>query len=154
MTARFKNPEGHCCLGNVAKVIREAEDCSADGDQSQLACCPPKAPQSHSDAAARYDRTGSVAALGALGAAALSSTCCWLPLLLIGLGVSSAGVGAFFEAWRVPLIAVSVLPIGLGFYVVYIRDAYVIPAPKSGRAEKQGRPVVRQRCSYRLCLLP
>lgn len=142
-----KNPEGRCCLGHVAAVIREVDreagDCSARGDQAQVACCPPKAPQSPSDATVQSDHSSRAAALGAVGAAALSSACCWLPLLLIGLGVSSAGVGAFFEAWRVPLLAVTVSLLGLGFYLVYVRkptcepqDACAAPDPKSGRRNK------------------
>ena len=43
--------------------------------------------------------------------AALSSACCWLPLLAVGLGFSALGVGSIFEAYRWPLIAVAGLSI-------------------------------------------
>ncbi len=36
--------------------------------------------------------------------AALSSACCWLPLLAVGLGFSAAGLGAAFEQVRVMML--------------------------------------------------
>lgn len=37
---------------------------------------------------------------GAVVAAVVSSACCWLPLLLVGVGVSVGGMSAFFEEYR------------------------------------------------------
>lgn len=45
---------------------------------------------------------------GSVLVAALSSACCWLPLLAVGLGLSAAGVGSVFEAYRWPLVALAV----------------------------------------------
>lgn len=62
---------------------------------------------------------GLIAASGALLTAALSSACCWLPLLAIALGASSAGLGAFFEAWRLPFLGSTVVMLGVAFYLAY-----------------------------------
>lgn len=40
--------------------------------------------------------------------AALSSACCWLPLLAVALGFSAVRVGSIFEAYRWPLVALAV----------------------------------------------
>lgn len=145
----LKNPEGVCCLGNVATVIRRDADqvsatpeapCTSEGQGS---CCPSEVRSSQPATSAKPGRSGLAAAMGALGAAALSSACCWLPLLLIGLGVSSAGVGTFFDAWRVPLLAASAGLLGLGFYLAYFRkpacepgDACAVSDPRAGRRNK------------------
>ena len=62
---------------------------------------------------------GSWATVGAAVAAVLSSACCWIPLLLIGVGASAAGVAGFFEAYRPYLLAATVLLLAVGFYLVY-----------------------------------
>ena len=46
--------------------------------------------------------------------AALSSACCWLPLLAVALGFSAVGVGSIFEAYRWPLVALAVALIVVG----------------------------------------
>lgn len=76
--------------------------------------------------------------LGAVAAAALSSACCWLPMLAIALGFSSAGVGAFFEAWRLPFVLLSVVMLGAGFYLAYRR-------PRCGPGEACETPNPRLR---------
>lgn len=131
----LKNPEGVCCLGNVAAVTRDMGQGSggpkeACGTETDGFCCPPEEPPSAPAGPASSERRGFAAAAGALGTAALSSACCWLPLLFMGLGVSSAGVGAFFDAWRVPFLAVSSGLLVLGFYLTYFRE----PGCESGAA--------------------
>lgn len=66
-------------------------------------------------------RPGLLASGGSVLAAALSSACCWLPLLLLAFGASAAGVSAFFERWRPVLAAVALVMLGIGFYLVYFR---------------------------------
>ncbi len=67
------------------------------------------------------DRPGLLASGGSVLAAALSSACCWLPLLLLAFGASAAGVSAFFERWRPVLATVAFAMLGIGFYLVYFR---------------------------------
>lgn len=109
------NPLGACCLGTVQAVVEEgfllagkpATVMDASGD-----CCPPE-PSSN--------RSGALAVGGSVVAAALSSACCWLPLVLLAFGASAAGVAGFFEQWRVPFIAVAAVLLGSGFYFQYWR---------------------------------
>ena len=142
-----KNPQGRCCLGNVGQVVKRA----AAGDTARVAtgapadgsgtCCAPKRTVSDGQSPPRDAdaRSGLFASGGALVAAVLSSACCWLPLAAIGLGASSAGVGAFFEAWRVPLLLVTVALLGGGFYLVYRKprcapgEACEVPDPRLQR---------------------
>jgi len=51
----------------------------------------------------------------------MSSACCWLPLLLIGLGFSAGGIGGFFDAYRPHLLGVTALLLGLAFYLTYFQ---------------------------------
>jgi len=57
----------------------------------------------------------------------------------IGLGASSAGAGAFFAAWRVPLLIATVALLGSGFYLVYRKprcapgEACEVPNPRLQR---------------------
>lgn len=147
-----KNPQGRCCLGDVGQVVKRAAPGDADGRgadccegeaaEAQVeSCCAPKTTASDSPPATADTtaRSGLFASGGALVAAVLSSACCWLPLAAIGLGASSAGIGAFFEAWRVPLLLVTVALLGAGFYLVYRKprcapgEACEVPNPRLQR---------------------
>lgn len=44
---------------------------------------------------------------GSIVVAALSSACCWLPLLAVGLGFSAVGFGTMFEQYRLLLLAMA-----------------------------------------------
>lgn len=44
---------------------------------------------------------------GSILVAALSSACCWLPLLAVGLGFSAVGIGTVFERYRVLLLGLA-----------------------------------------------
>jgi len=147
-----KNPQGRCCLGNVGQVVKRAAPDDADGggagccgdkaaEDEAESCCAPKTTASEASSATDETtaRSGLLASGGALVAAVLSSACCWLPLAAIGLGASSAGVGAFFEAWRVPLLLATVALLGSGFYLVYRKprcapgEACEVPNPRLQR---------------------
>jgi copper chaperone CopZ len=59
----------------------------------------------------------------AVGVAALSSICCWLPLLAVGLGVSAIGVGSIFEAYRWLFVGLAVVSIAGTFMLMRRRTA-------------------------------
>ena len=140
------NPQGSCCLGNVSKVVKEAKGlaaaygneygdacgCRSEEEKSvgvafaseSASCCsgdPCESDESLSTLGAKpqENHAPKLALSGALLAAMASSACCWLPLLLIGTGLSAAGVAGFFEAYRMFFVIGSVALLGVGFYFVY-----------------------------------
>jgi copper chaperone CopZ len=60
-----------------------------------------------------------ISKLGTVLSAILASSCCWLPLLLLALGVSGAGVASALATYRPVFIAVTVLFLGSAFYFTY-----------------------------------
>ena len=148
-----KNPQGRCCLGNVGQVVKRGAPAQGTPGESRCGtaaapgqaapCCAPKSTVSEPPARTKSsERSGLFASSGALVAAILSSACCWLPLVAIGLGASSAGVGAFFEAWRVPLLVATVILLGAGFYLVYRKprcapgESCEVPNPRLQRINR------------------
>jgi copper chaperone CopZ len=102
---RTQNPQGRCCLGNVGSVLRSP-------DSAAEPCCDsrPSDPPEPVDGEPTEPRAAGKAGLGAaLGLAALSSACCWIPALGILLGVSTAGIGAALAPWRLPALILSAL---------------------------------------------
>jgi copper chaperone CopZ len=59
--------------------------------------------------------------------AVLASACCWLPLLLIGFGVSAGGVSAAFARVRPLFLGLCAVFLAAGFYLVYFRKAACAP---------------------------
>ncbi len=110
-----KNPQGRCCLGNIGAVIKHAAPATKNDSEPSTDCCG-DSKKTETDESAR---SGLFASGGAVIAALLSSACCWLPLAAIGMGASIAGVGAYFEAWRVPLVLLTLGLLSSGFYLVY-----------------------------------
>ena len=128
------NPQGACCLGNVRRVVKEA---GALAPAPAVDCCA-VTPETV-EPPVRAGRAGLWSVGGALAAAVLSSACCWLPLLLIGLGGTSVGAAAFFEASRWWFVGASALLLGAGFYFVYFR------APRCAPGDACARPDPRLR---------
>lgn len=56
---------------------------------------------------------------GAIVSAIASSACCWLPLLLMGFGLSAGGVSAWFEEYRLVFLVAAGGLLAVGFYSAY-----------------------------------
>lgn len=59
--------------------------------------------------------------------AAIASVCCWLPLALLALGMSTVGLSSTFETFRPWLLAVAVALLSFGFYSAYRNGACCTP---------------------------
>lgn len=79
---------------------------------------------------------GVVAQIGALTSAVVASACCWLPLLLIAVGITGGAMAATFEAWRPVLLPVTFALLGVAFYFTYRKPK--VPAPAIGAPETAG----------------
>ena len=79
-------------------------------------CCTPKGPSTGADKGT--PKTWSAGAV-AIVAAILASACCWLPLALLGLGLSAAGLAKLIIGARWVFVAIAVVALGLGFYFSY-----------------------------------
>ncbi|GIW73130.1 MAG: hypothetical protein KatS3mg102_2672 [Planctomycetota bacterium] len=75
---------------------------------------------------------GGLAQLGALLAALLASACCWLPLVLLALGLSGGALAARFEAWRPVVLPLAFALLAVAFYLSYRRPR--MPAAAGGAA--------------------
>lgn len=107
------NPQGSCCLGNV----RAAEHGALQGAITPVAdCC-----ASTASPAARDDRAVTWASVSAMGSAVLSSACCWLPLVLVALGVSGGGVAGFVDAYRPWLLGGAATLLAVALRLTYRR---------------------------------
>ncbi len=86
------------------------------------------------------DRSGLWAIGGSVGSAALASACCWLPLVLLAVGTSAAGVSTAFERTRPLFLALAAVFLSTGFYLNYFSKRRVVacstclaPRPKLRR---------------------
>jgi mercuric ion transport protein len=91
-------------------------------------------------------RRQSLIAAGSLLGAFAASSCCMLPLLLFGLGVSGAWIGNFTQlaAYQPYFIAATFALLGYGYWLVYrsstrvCTDAEACARPLSSRIVKTG----------------
>ena len=95
-------------------------------DQTGDNCCSPKLAVPGPNPDQNMPKTWSAGAV-AIGAAILSSACCWLPLALLALGVSAAGLSKFIVGARWVFVAIAVVALGLGFYFSYRRTTTCAP---------------------------
>ncbi|MCA9250274.1 MAG: cation transporter [Phycisphaerales bacterium] len=109
-TDQKRTPSG-CCATDSELV---PNDLAANN------CCQTRSNVTERDP--RRNRAGAMAVGGSVVAAILSSACCWLPLVLITVGVSATGVAGFFETYRPYFIASAIALLGFGFYFVYFRN--------------------------------
>lgn len=64
-------------------------------------------------------KTAGWATAGSVLSAAVSSACCWLPLLLVGTGLSAVGAATFIEKFRPLFLAAAILFLGIAFFLNY-----------------------------------
>lgn len=104
-----ENPSGSCCLGSVGKGIKIAKG-ELGKDATDTAATPAKP---------TGDKGEKIAKIGTLVSAILASACCWLPLVLLAVGVSGAGIAATMDAYRPLFIVVTFGFLGAAFYFTY-----------------------------------
>lgn len=88
---------------------------------------------------------------GSLFAALAASACCWMPLLLLGLGVSATAVGSVtsvLEAYRPAFIGVGVALLGTAWYFIYFRKG---PKASSGKEDCCAAPSVSSATTQIAC---
>ena len=104
------NPSGSCCLGNVTIGIQIAQEEMGMNDSNVT---------SASMAQSSTGRGEQVAKIGTVVSAIMASACCWLPLLLLAIGVSGAGIAATLETYRPLFMVVTFGFLGAAFYFTY-----------------------------------
>lgn len=105
-----ENPSGACCLGSVTKGIQIAQE-ELGMTQSNLT--------SATSTASSTSRGEWIAKIGTIISAIMASACCWLPLVLLAVGVSGAGIAATLEAYRPLFIVVTFGFLAAAFYFTY-----------------------------------
>lgn len=106
-----ENPSGSCCLGSVAKGITTTQkelNMNHTNVQSKSASSTPST-----------SRGELIAKVGTVISAIMASACCWLPLVLLTVGVSGAGIAATLEAYRPLFMVVTFGFLGAAFYFTY-----------------------------------
>jgi len=82
---------------------------------------------------------------GSVLSALASSACCWLPVLLMGAGLSAAGIGAFLERMRPLFLIVAAALLALGFYLNYLNYLNYFRRERCGPgAACEPNPVLRR----------
>ena len=81
-----------------------------------------------------------IAKIGTLVSAIMASSCCWLPVLLLAVGVSGAGIASALAAYRPIFMVVTFGFLGMAFYFTY-RPRRAAPAQADC-----GSPAVQTDC--------
>ncbi len=106
-----ENPSGACCLGSVAKGIEVAK--------AELHIDPASVQSTPVLAEPPSIRGERIAKIGTIVSAIMASACCWLPLVLLALGVSGAGIASALEAYRPLFMVVTFSFLAAAFYYTY-----------------------------------
>ena len=103
-----ENPSGSCCLGSVTKGIKIAkEELGMDDTDSQA------------PATSSVNKGEKIAKVGTIVSAIMASSCCWLPLLFLAVGVSGAGIASTLEVYRPFFLMVTFSFLSAAFYYTY-----------------------------------
>ena len=111
-----ENPSGSCCLGSVAKGLKVAQLELGRSDEDVSAKSASSSAGSGGSTTSRGER---IATAGTLISAIMASSCCWLPLVLLAVGVSGAGIASTLEAYRPLFMTVTFGFLGAAFYFMY-----------------------------------
>lgn len=104
-----ENPSGSCCLGSVGKGIAIAKgELGMDGADTIMTPAKPTG-----------NKGEKIAKVGTLVSAIMASACCWLPLVLLAVGVSGAGIAATLEAYRPLFMVITFGFLAAAFYYTY-----------------------------------
>lgn len=106
-----ENPSGACCLGSVAKGIKTAKE--------ELTMTESNVPMKTTSSPSASGRGELIAKVGVLVSAVMASACCWLPLGLLAVGVSGAGIASAMEVYRPLFIVITFAFLGAAFYFTY-----------------------------------
>ncbi len=131
----IENPQGSCCLGNVAQAVKWAQGQIATDRPASAA---PALAIGEEGMAEKH--TSLVMSIGALAAGALASICCLGPAILGVIGLGTLGAAGALEAYRPFLLAGTFVFLGSAFYFVY-RKREVRCADGSCRREGAGRGI-------------
>ena len=103
-----ENPSGSCCLGSVTRGVEIARK------ELEISSSTPA-----TFAASSTSKGEMIAKIGTLFSAIMASACCWLPLLLLAVGVSGAGIAATLEEFRPIFMVVTFGFLAAAFYLTY-----------------------------------
>ncbi|MCA9010529.1 MAG: hypothetical protein KDB01_12325, partial [Planctomycetaceae bacterium] len=106
-----ENPSGSCCLGSVGNGIQIAQTELGMSDSDTEKPAPPATPSGN--------KGEKIAKVGTLVSAIMASACCWLPLVLLAVGVSGAGIAATLEEYRPYFMVITFGFLGAAFYYTY-----------------------------------
>lgn len=135
-----ENPSGSCCLGSVAKGLKVAQlelNLNADDDAS------PPAASGSASGGPTTGRGEKIATAGTLISAIMASSCCWLPLVLLAVGVSGAGIASTLEVYRPYFMVVTFGFLGAAFYFTY--------SPKKSAAQSSGDSCAPEPAAHDCC---
>jgi len=106
-----ENPSGSCCLGSVGKGIKIAEE-ELEMNDTDIQTPP-------TTARPPGNKGETIAKIGVIISAIMASACCWLPLVLLAVGVSGAAIASTLEAYCPLFMVVTFGFLGAAFYFTY-----------------------------------